>query len=52
MKRTKLEKELTEHFANFFASAITPDIKVRCIFRQIMFIREYKVPGKRITLVG
>lgn len=51
MKKTKLEKELTAHFANFFASIITPDIKIECIFKEIMFIREYKFPGKTVTVV-
>jgi hypothetical protein len=49
MKKTKLETELTEHFTNFFAGVITPDIKINCIFREIMFIREYKFPGKTLV---
>jgi hypothetical protein len=52
MKKTKLEKELTAHFTNFFAGVITPDIKIRCVFREIMFIRKYKFPGKTVKVVG
>lgn len=46
MKKTKLEKELTEHFKNFFASVVTPDIKISCVFRQITFNRVYKFHGR------
>jgi len=49
--KTKVEKELTKHFTNFFAGVLSPDIKINCIFRQIMFIREHKFPGKTIVTV-
>jgi hypothetical protein len=49
MKKTKLEKELTMQFANFFSNILPPDIKIVCIFRQITFMREHKFSGKTLV---
>lgn len=45
MKKTKLEKELTAHFTNFFAGVITSDIKIVCRPHEIAFQRQYRFPG-------
>lgn len=42
MKKTKFEKELAKHFANYFAHLLPPDCKIVCNQSTIMFIRRFK----------